>query len=44
MADEDNDYSAGPNRVSSDDSIENTLNSMGANTFNPNLFKEVISA
>jgi len=26
MGEEDNDYSGGPNRVSSDDSIENTLN------------------
>jgi hypothetical protein len=47
IEDEDNDYSGGPirnRRISSDDSIENTLNEMASNTFNPNLFKEVISA
>ena len=45
--DEDNDYSGGPRRQrreSSDDSIENTLNEIASDTFNPNLFKDVISA
>ena len=45
--DEDNDYSGGPRRQrreSSDDSIENTLNEIASDTFNPNLFKDVITA
>jgi hypothetical protein len=47
MVDKDNDYSGGPrqlNHESSDDSIEDTLNEIASNTFNPNLFKEVVTA
>lgn len=47
MVDKGNDYSGGQrqlHRESSDDSIDDTLNEIASNTFNPNLFKEVVTA
>ncbi len=44
--DEDNEYIGWPRprqRENSDNSIDNSLNEIASNTFNQNLFKEVLS-